>query len=146
MARKPSEPAAAGNPSPESVVAHALRVSATSQRAAADMLDALATVYENTAASPAVPEPTGPAGATPQRAAASGGAGIPSLDAVKDALMKLVDQDAGKRTRVDPIIIRHAGALMSVKDIPADRLAGVLADAQAEIAKGNPATSHVPEL
>ena len=145
MARKPNTTSAVGV-APESVVAQALRTSANAQRASADMLDALAAMYDDAGAA-------GPAGA-PTSTASSGNAssgqtsvqaGPPSLDTVKDALMKLVDQDGGKRLRVDPIIIRHAGALMSVKDIPPDRLAGVLADAQAELAKG-PATAIALEL
>lgn len=54
----------------------------------------------------------------------------------KTALMKLVDLDGKDRTRVDAILVKHAGAVMKVDNVSADKLAGILADAEAAIAAG----------
>ena len=126
-------PAGAATNAPEQVIATALRTAAGSQRASADMLDALASMYEGAAPAAAV-------GGNVAATAGAPAAGGVTPDQVKDALMKLVQADKGQRTRVDPLIVKHCGSLVKVGDIPADKLPALLAEANALIA-APPATS-----
>lgn len=75
--------------------------------------------------------------------AASNGPAI-SPEAVKDALMAIVTADKGQRTRVDPLIVKHCGALVKVGDIPAEKLPALLAEAKALLA--TPATTSADDL
>lgn len=110
-------------PSPEATVAAALRAAASGLIATAASLNALADCYVPSA-NEATPTSAAPAAAG--KPAASEAAPIPSLDAMKGVLVKLIDNDGGNRTRLETIIAKVTGKVCKIADIPETQRAEVI--------------------
>ena len=73
----------------------------------------------------------GPGDATP----AANGPKPATLDETKNVLMELIGKLGNDRTKVNEIIAKHAGKVMAIKDVPADKYGAIVADAKLALAE-----------